>query len=837
MIALFVLGLTVGAVGYAGTELIAQETEAQTFDQQAEFAAQEAENIQNLHERNRLVTESIATSDVVVSDAANGSSEQITTYLEGERDRHDGAENIHIVDVDDGVVVSSTDPALVDTELADVHTGWAELDAEATVDDSGFVVGETQFLGEYTDPNGEYVVGYAAPIPDGEDGVSDRVAVYAVGLEPFGEELIENDGQISYLVNPANNRILMDPTGESLWHTYRDGSALIEESSSHSIGTPGDNLAGSIAAANEGEGYETEAYIASYGELPGDTGWYVVHHTPEDDALGFVHTVQQYGLYASAAGILGVVLLGGIVGRNTSKSINRLRRKAERMGEGDLEVEFESKRVDSIGQLYDEFGAMRDSLQDQIRTVELAREEAEQAREETERVNHELERKADEYREVMQACAEGDFTTRMDPETDNESMREIATEFNAMIGDIERTTAQLTRFANDVAVASEQVTASSESVRSASIQVTDSIQEISDGAERQNDSLQAVNQEMNGLSTTIEQIASASNEVADVAERTAQAGTRGREAAQAAIDGMSEIEAESDAAVEEIEQLQREVEQIDELLEFISEIAEQTNMLALNANIEASRSTESNDGFATVAAEVKELAEETKSAADDIEGRLERIETQTEQAASEVRLTSDRVAEHTTSVERAATALDEIAEYAGETNDGVQEISAASQQQAASTQEVVSMIDEAATISEETTVEAENVAAAAEEQTSALVEVTDSVNDLSDQATQLSEALDRFDTDIDIASGQTDILDAVETQAGTDHPELDEPTGTVTTPNADSDSGTELEWVEPPDFADELTDTSDEPDETAETDAGRDHPPATDDPAATEDEP
>ncbi|MGM0388973.1 MAG: methyl-accepting chemotaxis protein [Natrinema limicola] len=390
-----------------------------------------------------------------------------------------------------------------------------------------------------------------------------------------------------------------------------------------------------------------------------------------------------------------------------------------------------------------------ESLQTKIKEVEQARQEAVTLREETDQLNQHLEQQADEYATVMQACAAGDLTQRLDPDSENEAMAEIAREFNDMLAKLESTTEDLMAFAQDVAAASESVTSSAEEVHSASEQVSTSIQEIADGADQQHEYLRSVTTELDSLSTTTEEIAVSSNEVAEIAERTVDTGQEGKEAAQAAISAMDEIEAEAADAVAEMHRLEDEVQQIDELINTISEIARQTNMLALNANIEVSRATSASgdDGFSAVATEVKTLSEDAAEAAEKAEARLEAIRDRTEASTAEVERTNAGIKDASEQVQEAVAALASITDLAEETNVGIQEISAASEAQAASTQEVVAMVDDVAAISESTSTGTESVAAAAEEQTTALTEVSTSAEQLSNQAARLSRALRYFETD------------------------------------------------------------------------------------------
>ena len=738
-IALLVLGLSVGLVGFVGTALIQEDVEQRTDEDYATLAAQEAEKLETWNDNNELTVDMLSRSAPV----ASGDAERIQSAISSRLlELPVGAQAIHYVNVSTGEVVASTTDGAVGRDLSSIDEPWTETAANPA---ASVTVSEPyeRTLGDVALP----LVAYTKQVH--ED--SNHAIVYTVNMHAYAVNLQSTTRSGVTMVVDGNDRVMADEYNGELLASYDNGGPLAQARSGGPT-NPGTTTVASAGLLGS-QSYPlptSERAVVGFAQVR-NTDWVVLVHTPESAAYGFVQRVRDYGAAATLVGVLLVGLVGAVLGRNTAVAIDRLTAKTEAMEDGDLDVDLSTRRIDNIGRLYDGFDNMRESLKTTLTEAETARENAEAARERTQRVNEHLEAKAAEYGRVMESVADGDLTERMDADADNEAMADIAEAFNEMIVDLERTTAEVKAFAEDVATASEEVTASSEEVRSASQQVTESIQEISDGTDRQSESLQVMNQEMNDLSTTTEEIAASSNQVADVAERTAEAGKQGREAAQEAIEGMEAIETESDEAVAEIERLEEEIAKVDELLGFIQDVAKETNMLALNANIEASRGGaeaggDDAGGFAVVAQEVKQLAADTKDAAEDIEARLDSIQAQTGSAVETVHGTRERVAANKDAVAEAVGALEDIADYTEETNTGVQEISAASQEQAASTDQAVAMVDDVATIGEETSAEAENVAAAAEEQTTALTEVSQSASTLAEQAGQLSAALDQFET-------------------------------------------------------------------------------------------
>jgi methyl-accepting chemotaxis protein len=728
-VAMAVLGVCIGSVGVGATTQIESQVKTGVNADQRGLAEEEAQKIKEWNNQNKKQVQLLTQSGQLKS----GDSKRIEEYLSQAKLPAE-RQNLHYVDTDAGEIAVSTADSFQGQAVAEAPAPWRNAFSGTQI---GVAVTDV-----YRSDTGDPLIAYISEV----EGQAGKFLVYTVNLRTYSAKFATSGDSVKMVVD-TDGQVVIGSGAPLLSEYTAEDSAVIKTATSPTASGAQTIKPESGALADHSAINGSKSLLVGYSAVP-DTDWAVLVHTPTGQAYGFVESVSSYGYIATALGVLLVGIVGAVLGRNTATSIDRLTAKTKRMETGELDVDLQTTRIDSIGQLYDGFASMRDSLREQIQIAEKARQDAEEARDEAEQMTDHLMNKAEQYRTSMQRATDGDLTQRLDPESESQAMTDIAREFNSMIAELEETTESAKKFARNVATASEEVTASAEEIRTSSKRVTTSIQEISEGAEKQNSNLQVIQEELDSLSATTEEIAASASDVANLAEKTATVGKKGRKEAQTAMEGVREIQQEATNAAEAFEDLEAEVSQIDDLLDFITDVAEQTNMLALNANIEASRAGNDGegDGFDVVASEVKELAEETMEAANDIEDRLKKIKTQTATASDEIQGASERIAEHSTSIERAIQALDNVAGYAQETNDGIQNINTASQQQATSTEEVVSMVNEVASISDETSAESETVAASAEEQTSAISEVSQSIEDLSQKATSLSEFLGRFDT-------------------------------------------------------------------------------------------
>ncbi|WP_128478365.1 methyl-accepting chemotaxis protein [Halorussus pelagicus] len=756
LLGVLVLMLLVGAYVQLQSGAIVRED---TRTQISGTADSEAEALQKWVTKQRSTTRFLA--DMV---GRNMSATERQALVEQEFiDLPSEAQAIHYVDTESGEILASTTDSSVGTTPSASDVGWAG-DSLSFDSPNEVVVSAPYEVGD------EPVVAFATPT-----GESGRLLVLTASLAERSHELSSPMATGDIKVVNGEGTILFDNRNNRLLEPYEGDSSAIEQ------GLVGESGISEMPILPR---LDNSGNVRAYTPVVG-TDWVLTYRVPTSDALAVQSKVIENILLMVFATTLGLALVGITIGRGTAKSLAKVADTADEIASGKLDVDLpDTTRDDEMGQLFTSFESMqrylntvadqadalanqnfdaaafdesvpgtfgesleqmRHDLEEMLTNIEQARAEAQNAKAEAEEMNDALERKATEFGKVMERAADGDLTQRMDTDSPTEAMTEIAEEFNAMIAELETTIADVNQFAETVAASSQEVTASTAEIEDASQQVSESTQVMSSAAEEQSERLDRTAGEMNDLSATIEEVAASADQVAKAATHTEELGQQGREAAQDAIDEMRRIEKGTESTVEQMEELESDIARIGEVVELIRSIAEQTNMLALNANIEAANTGGSSDGFEVVANEIKDLANETKEAVGDIDDRIEDIQSGATQTAEDVRETRDAVSGGAQTVREAQAALEEIVDNVEETTDGVREISDAADDQSMTTQEVVGMVDEITDISDETADEATNVAAAAQEQTASLQEVSRSADDLAEKAESLAATVDRFE--------------------------------------------------------------------------------------------
>ncbi|HBP5738240.1 TPA: methyl-accepting chemotaxis protein [Pseudomonas aeruginosa] len=234
----------------------------------------------------------------------------------------------------------------------------------------------------------------------------------------------------------------------------------------------------------------------------------------------------------------------------------------------------------------------------------------------------------------------------------------------------------------------EQIGDSATLLASAAEQLNAVTEEGNRSLSRQNDEIEMAATAVNEMSAAVEEVARNSSSTAEASSLSEQAASNGRARVEQTVRSIRQMNQEIGQTARLVEGLASQAQDIGKVLDVIRAIAEQTNLLALNAAIEAARAGEQGRGFAVVADEVRALAHRTQQSTHEIEGMIASVQAGTDTAVSAMRENDQRARQMLDEAEAADQVLGEIAEHATRINERTLVIASAAEEQAHVAREV-----------------------------------------------------------------------------------------------------------------------------------------------------
>lgn len=316
--------------------------------------------------------------------------------------------------------------------------------------------------------------------------------------------------------------------------------------------------------------------------------------------------------------------------------------------------------------------------------------------------------------------------------------------FKTMTDNLIHLIQQVSLSSTQVADSSQQLSAGAEESAQASQQVAISIMEVSVGAEKQLNAVNETSAVVQQMTVGIQQMLENAKIVVSSSEKTAYSAIEGSQAIDRTIQQIFNIEKTVTGSANVVMNLGERSKEIGQIVDTISGIAAQTNLLALNAAIEAARAGEQGRGFAVVADEVRKLAEQSQVASKQIASLINEIQQDTQKAVISMNEGTHQVKLGTEIAETAGQAFHEISTLVNEVSTQVAEISEEIQQMALGSQRIASSITEIYETSRDITEQTQTVSAATEEQTASYEEIASSSHVLAQMAVELQQSLKKF---------------------------------------------------------------------------------------------
>jgi methyl-accepting chemotaxis protein len=379
--------------------------------------------------------------------------------------------------------------------------------------------------------------------------------------------------------------------------------------------------------------------------------------------------------------------------------VKRLSDFAERFSQGDYRARIAVDAADDFGFIAEHLNRAAESSSRAIYNQET---------------QDSLQKSVTEFLTIVSQIARGDLTLR--GRVSNDALGNVVDSVNYMLDNFAKVLERVRKAAVDVQSSANEILIASEEMSTGAIQQDQEITNTSSAVEQ--------------LTVSMKQVSNNAEASAEAARRALDAAEQGNRSVRDTLEGMQRIRSSVQATAKRIKALGDRSLEISEIVNVINDITEQTNLLALNAAIEAARAGEAGRGFAVVADEVRKLAEHSRAATKDIAALIKAIQAETNDAVIVMEEGTKEVEIGAKLADQAGRALDAISSVVRQSAELVQEISLASKQQVRGTEGVANAMQIISNITRQTSQGAR--------QTSRTVE------QLVHMSEQLNEALSQF---------------------------------------------------------------------------------------------
>ena len=318
--------------------------------------------------------------------------------------------------------------------------------------------------------------------------------------------------------------------------------------------------------------------------------------------------------------------------------------------------------------------------------------------------------------EVAEKASNGDLRDRVPVSSSKDELGQMGRSFNQFLDNLNGMIGQTVEVSHSVAAASEELSVNGTQVGQASRDQSQQSTQVASAVEE--------------MSATANEMTKNAQVMANTAKELSETARKGGEVVSNSMKGMEAVGNTMQISADRIQVLGQRSQEIGEIIRVIEDIADQTNLLALNAAIEAARAGEQGRGFAVVADEVRKLAERTGKATKEIAGVIETVQSGTKDAVASMETGTREVQEGMKLVNEAGSRLGDIVSGVQKVTQMVQQLAGSIDEQSSTTEQIAGGIQSVASLSQQNEGSVEQVVAA--------------TSDLSRMATQLSSDIKRF---------------------------------------------------------------------------------------------